>query len=476
MINIKKLFFINTKIKIILLLVVDFSSYYIIFNFINIPIKESLIYYLIWLVTSFIFSIYKYVNRFISYKYIIKLIKSIFVTTIVFLLFNQLNLISSLILSCFLFATHLFTRILIISIYKILFIKNLPKESILIYGANERSINLCNYLENQGYTIIGYVDNIFNKRYLNNLEIHNIRDILKYKLNEYTIFIYYDDFLINKNFLISNINYLKIKIVEIYKNFGNGIFRKITPEDIISDPKIDINICSSFYNNKSILITGAGGTIGSNLVDLISKYNPKKIYAIDNSEYSLFLLEKKLKNFEFIDFILLDVTNELFLRNFFSNNDINIVIHAAAFKHVSIVEKNHIFALYNNILSTKLLVDLSDEFKIENFTLVSSDKAVNPKSLMGFSKRISELYVVSKKSNFTKNSAVRFGNVLGSSGSVFHLFCEQINNNLPITVTDKNMTRFFMSVTEAVFLITYSTMISKTSSNVLASPLPTSYH
>lgn len=224
---------------------------------------------------------------------------------------------------------------------------------------------------------------------------------------------------------------------------------------------------------SSILVTGAGGSIGSSIVKEVLRSGPKKLILLDNSEFSMYQLQESLES-EALDikliegiancsikYIMGDIKNLENLKSIFNEHSINYVFHAAAYKHVPLVESNKISAFENNVIGTFNLVSCAVEFQIERFVLISSDKAVRPTNFMGVTKRIAELIVTSPnkpqlsktKSSNTVFAAVRFGNVIGSSGSVLPKFLSQIRNGGPITVTHKKVERFFMSIKEASKLV-----------------------
>ena len=222
--------------------------------------------------------------------------------------------------------------------------------------------------------------------------------------------------------------------------------------------------------NKNVLVTGAGGSIGKELCKQIIITNPKQVFLFDHSEYALYeieqelktLTEKKLINLK-INALLGSIQDEILLNNILKQNKIDIIFHAAAYKHVPLVEENIIEAIKNNVLGTKILSNCAIKNKIKNFILISSDKAVRPTNYMGASKRLAELICQSLADKYanTKFSIVRFGNVMGSSGSVIPIFERQIRNGGPITVTDKNVTRYFMTIKEAVQLVIQTCLLGK---------------
>ena len=206
--------------------------------------------------------------------------------------------------------------------------------------------------------------------------------------------------------------------------------------------------------NKNILITGAGGSIGSELCKQLSIINAKKIIALDHSEISIYNLKKNFLDYKKIQYVLGDILDLRMLESTIQKYKADIVIHAAAYKHVSILEKDLLAAVKNNILGTLRVLEASIKFKCR-FVLVSTDKAVRPINNLGITKRIAEIICQSYR-KFNKSyriDIVRFGNVFGSVGSAVPLFLEQINNNLPITITNKKVTRYLMTIKEACLLL-----------------------
>ena len=219
--------------------------------------------------------------------------------------------------------------------------------------------------------------------------------------------------------------------------------------------------------DKVIFISGAGGSIGKELTRQIIQLDPKLIILFDSSEPSIYKLTLEIndlnKNKIPIVNVLGNACDEKLVDNIFKKYTIDIVFHAAAYKHVPIVESNSIEGMHNNIVSTNVLTRASKKFKISKFILISSDKAVRPTNIMGLSKRISELIVQNHnyKSKKTCFSMVRFGNVLGSSGSVVPLFKKQISNGGPITLTHPKVIRYFMSISEASQLVIQAAQLAK---------------
>ena len=220
--------------------------------------------------------------------------------------------------------------------------------------------------------------------------------------------------------------------------------------------KLDDKNLHDFLTGRTVMVTGAGGSIGSELVRQIADYSPKQILLVERAEFFLFQIERELAALGEVEFtpLIADVGDEPRMREIFGRYRPEVIFHAAAHKHVPLMEANTTEAIKNNVLATRCVGKLAGEFGARDFVMISTDKAVNPTSVMGASKRIAEIVVQGLNNTFDTNYvAVRFGNVLGSAGSVVPIFREQIRKGEPITVTDKKMTRYFMTIPEASQLV-----------------------
>jgi FlaA1/EpsC-like NDP-sugar epimerase len=235
--------------------------------------------------------------------------------------------------------------------------------------------------------------------------------------------------------------------------------RDVEIEDLLGrDPiSLDDENIADFLTGKTVMVTGAGGSIGSELVRQIAKYDPRQILLVERAEYFLFEIHRELtESIAEVEAVPLmcDVCDEVRLREIFQRYLPQVVFHAAAHKHVPLMEVNSGEAVKNNVFGTRLVGQLAGDYGAESFVLISTDKAVNPTSVMGASKRVAEIVVQGLDQIYdTHYIAVRFGNVLGSAGSVIPIFREQIRKGQPLTVTHRDMTRYFMTIPEASQLV-----------------------
>jgi FlaA1/EpsC-like NDP-sugar epimerase len=265
---------------------------------------------------------------------------------------------------------------------------------------------------------------------------------------------------------------LTIQKVPNPKTWINGVFssrqlKKIRIEDLLGRETIDLrnNQLSTEISSSIILVSGAAGSIGSGLVQQIAQFNPKYIILLDQAESPLYDLQFEL-NQHFSDLryevVMGDICNQERMHKLFETFKPDIVFHAAAYKHVPMMEFNPSEAVHTNVKGTKILADLSLEFGVKKFIMISTDKAVNPTNVMGASKRIAEMYVQKlNEQQITQFITTRFGNVLGSNGSVIPLFQKQIENGGPVTVTDERITRYFMTIPEACQLVLEAATMGK---------------
>jgi FlaA1/EpsC-like NDP-sugar epimerase len=239
-----------------------------------------------------------------------------------------------------------------------------------------------------------------------------------------------------------------------------GNIRKVSVEDLIGreEVHIDTTKITDFLNGEVVLVTGGGGSIGSELCRQIARFAPKKLIVVDHSEFNLYLIDQELaslSNRVQYSVCLGSVVDVAFMEQIFQRYQPKVVFHAAAYKHVPLLEDQIDVAIKNNILGTKIVADLAVQYGVERFILISTDKAVNPTNIMGSTKRAAEFYcnALNQEHGKTRFMVVRFGNVINSAGSVVPLFRKQIEMGGPVTVTHPDITRYFMTIPEACRLI-----------------------
>jgi len=264
---------------------------------------------------------------------------------------------------------------------------------------------------------------------------------------------------------------VSLKILpNIYRSSNGAVIshlRKIQMEDLLGREAVEIDLMqvSGYIKNKTVLVTGGGGSIGSELCRQIASFKPRLLVILDFCENNLFDIENELIDLKFETSIaveLLDVKHRDNLEAAFKRYKPQVIFHAAAYKHVPIMERHPEEAIYNNVLGTRNVADMSNKYGAETFILISTDKAVNPTSIMGATKRMAELIVKDiNRSSSTRFAAVRFGNVLGSRGSVIPTFKKQIERGGPVTVTHPEMKRYFMTIPEAVELVIQAGAMAK---------------
>lgn len=354
-------------------------------------------------------------------------------------------------------------------------------KNILIIGAGKAGRLLAKDIELnvEGAHVIGFVDDQMprNKamKYLGVIdELSKISKI--YKVDEMIIAIPSADGALIRRILMKNIkNCVPIRIVPrdlrvISKSdVRYAEVKSLDAEDFLGRPFIDKNVekLKKFYRGKTIFITGGAGSIGSEIVRQLIDLEAKKVVVYDNSEYLIFLLEQQLKERGMRDrceLIVGSILHNNKLNALFSKIRPDIVFHAAAYKHVHLMQDNIDEAVYNNVIGTKRVIDAAIENDVKLFTFISTDKVVNPTSIMGATKKLCEYYIRCIRSKETQFNIVRFGNVINSNGSALPLFERQMVLHKYVTVTHKKMQRFFMSIREASSLVIESTADGKPNS------------
>jgi FlaA1/EpsC-like NDP-sugar epimerase len=351
----------------------------------------------------------------------------------------------------------------------------MKRKTVVIFGAGEAGVATKRVLEHDGQnhiSILAFVDDDRKKtkKALDGARIISFNDLSALAAEEPIDELIIASFTISakrKNELVDFcLNHdIKVLVVPPYSNWTEGSFssrqlRSINIEELLERDPIHINNnqIRAQIKGKRVLVTGAAGSIGSEIVRQLMHYSPELIVLCDQAETPLHTLELELqeigKSVNCISY-LASITNEARMRTLFTSFKPHYVYHAAAYKHVPMMELCPTEAVRNNVLGTQLIANLANEYGVERFVMVSTDKAVNPTNVMGASKRLAEIYVqgLSKHNTNTKYITTRFGNVLGSNGSVINRFKQQIEKGGPITVTHPNITRYFMTIPEACQLV-----------------------
>ncbi len=347
-------------------------------------------------------------------------------------------------------------------------------KNVLIYGAGESGILTFNALTSHPSSnarVVGYIDDDIKKvgKSINGTTVFGRNQLTAYfiaqkEISEIIVSIH--DIHSNQlRLLVEGLVELQVvvKIVPPVESWINGELKvsqikQVQIEDLLNRKTIDIqkSNVSQELKDQVIMVTGGAGSIGSEIVRQIANYQYKSLVIIDQAESALYDLQQELKQNGFHNFIpiVADIRDKNRLNTFFQEYRPNVVFHAAAYKHVPLMEYNAYEAIKINVAGTKIMVDLAVTYDVEKFVFVSTDKAVNPTNVMGATKRIAEMYISCKQQeNKTKFITTRFGNVLGSNGSVIPLFKKQIENGGPLTVTHKDITRYFMTIPEASQLV-----------------------
>ena len=346
--------------------------------------------------------------------------------------------------------------------------------NVIIYGSRDLAVltkTTLDYDIEHRFRVIAFIDNrskIINKKLegISVLSPESVDELLKKHKVTYLIFAKrhissYEKNLIVKKCFDNNVKLLTLPDPGFWMN-GKLSFkhiRELKIEDLLEREPIilDVRKISNQLRGKTILITGAAGSIGSEIVRQVSKFNPKKIILVDHAETPLYEIELELIEkigYNQSEIILCDIKNKSRINKIFESFRPDIVYHAAAYKHVPMMEKHPVEAFQNNVIGTKVLADAASEYKVKKFIMISTDKAVNPTGIMGATKRIAEIYIQSLNDiSETSFITTRFGNVLGSNGSVIPRFLKQIEEGGPVTITHPEITRYFMTIPEACQLV-----------------------
>ena len=439
----------------------------------------------------FILKIYNNSWRFSGtseYMSLVALSSSTTILSYIFRIFLKLDTKSSLYFEAWI----IFTFLLIVSRF-LMFLtrmkgitkRDINSENVLIYGAGEAGVLLVKESRinpNFPYRIVGFLDDNPNKkggkvyglRVLGGLE--DVGKIIE-KIDVSKIIISMPSVEQSKiSNILKELNKLKDVSVKILPNVDNLIeegnlstqLRNIKLEDLLGREEIKINTKEvfDFIQDKIVFVTGGGGSIGSELINQIAKYNPKKIINIEINENASYLMELELKRkYPYLDYKteIASVRDLDKLDILFNKYKPEILFHAAAHKHVPLMENNPEEAIKNNIFGTKNVAECCLKYKLESVVLISTDKAVNPTNVMGATKRVCEMIFqkYSEKDSNTKFMAVRFGNVLGSNGSVIPIFSKLIEEGKNLTLTHKDIIRYFMTIPEAAQLVIEAATIGK---------------
>ena len=435
--------------------------------------------------------VYNIINRYLDYKDIAKIVLVAFGTNALIVIYLSIPGVTKFMpRSVYLFITTLEVFGLVsfrlsrklIDYYKyIIENRNLVGKRTIIIGAGsaaELAIKEINSNKSLHNTIIGLLDDDDNKitRTISNYKvlgpISSLKEqIIKYNIEEIIIAInnypkhLFND-LINKISEFDNVVMKRISLSDDLRKEQSLKIINIKPEELLDryEVKLDSDDIKDFIKDEVVLVTGGGGSIGSELCRQIFKYNPKKLIVFDIYENNAYDIQMELERINFkhktnVELVVLigSVYNSKRLEQVYKEHRPTLVFHAAAYKHVPLMEKSPIEAIRTNVLGTNNSAVLANKYGVKKFVLVSSDKAVRPTNVMGATKRYAEMIVsYNNEIGPTKFSSVRFGNVLGSNGSVIPLFKKQISDGGPVTVTHKDITRYFMTIPEAVGLILQS--------------------
>lgn len=443
-------------------------------------------------VTFFFGKTYAMIIRHTGISDLTRMIMVLFSGSMLILAFNFLyykftgilNIPLSIIIMEFFITAYMMTASRLIIKFLYIEFRSKPKTrtNVLIYGVDELGVATKRALDldvDASYRVVAFMDD---KRQNQRKNIEGIKIFPLSKLGSISEKFEIDMLIIAKNFLHSSKkneivdiclnHHIKVLTVPRIKSWINSEFtvkqlKQINIEDLLEREPINLDSSQvrQELKNKTILVTGAAGSIGSEIVRQISAYEPKKVLLLDQAETPLHSLELELSEkclFNDYEIIIGDVCNTSRMTRIFEKFNIDIIYHAAAYKHVPMMESNPAEAIHNNVIGTRIVADLAVKYNVGKFIMISTDKAVNPTNIMGTSKRIAELYTqaLDNVSN-TSFITTRFGNVLGSNGSAIPLFKKQIDQGGPVTVTHPEVTRFFMTIPEACQLVLEASAMGK---------------
>ena len=474
-------------IDLALVMLMFFMAYFIRFNFtLNFDLKQFV------LQLPFVFTIaaisfltigsFKSVIRHTGFTDVVNVFKALSLMstlTVILVLVNRVfNFIADFTIPLSIIVFHAVFSFVALSGSRLLFkmgysylkCKYISSKRVLIYGAEDTGMVTYNALINnfkERFQVVGFIDDnirnygksingipMFSKTKVNQAYINsnNVDEIIVTSEN------------INKESLLELVN-LDVKVTKVppIESWINGELnvkqiKQVQIEDLLGRAPIEIdnpNLLNEF-KGETVLITGAAGSIGSELVKQLSHFDVKRLILVDQAESALYDVQQDLKRDGKDNFVAIvaDIRDGLRIDNIFQEHKPTMVFHAAAYKHVPLMEQSPYESIKINVYGTKLLADTSSKYNVKKFVFVSTDKAVNPTSVMGATKRMAEMYITClQKESKTKFITTRFGNVLGSNGSVIPLFKKQIENGGPLTLTHKEITRYFMTIPEASQLV-----------------------
>lgn len=439
-------------------------------------LQDKIVFIIIALTSLTLFKVYKMLLRFTTFIDIGKITMGLVFTIILYAVYIKANTRAHYNYLLLLFYFSLSILSLYRLIVRLLYARASKEEKLkttVLFGAGVNGLMIKRALDDSNsVNVVAFIDDDKNKigRSIEGIYVFKLGEKLNNTFKQGKI----DQVIITtdkisqkkKNELFEYFKTQETKIFTIpaldQSTNNQGIIGNLKPikiEDLLRRDtiKIDIQKNALQYENKTILVTGASGSIGSEIVRQLLKFNPYKIILLDQAETPLFKLKNEIIETNYttkFKFLLCSVVDYISMKQCFEKNDIEIVFHAAAYKHVFMTEATPSAAILNNIKGTKNVVDLAIKHNTSHFVMISTDKAVNPSNVMGASKRIAEIYVASQTKNTkTKLITTRFGNVLGSNGSVIPIFKEQIAKGGPVTVTHPEITRFFMTIPEACQLV-----------------------
>ncbi len=333
--------------------------------------------------------------------------------------------------------------------------KNADAKSTVIFATLDNANTILRTINTKesAYYPVAIINDVHRNIKVNGIEVYSLK---KFKTMGITCEVAILDESVEVSDIYDDLSVLEIteiKVASDYNDYGAKI-KDISVEDLLArhPQDLDKQLIKSFLTGKVVLVTGAGGSIGSEICRQCESFGVKKLILLDHSEYNLYAIEAEITQVQTVA-VMQNVVNKTLLDETFKTHKPEIVIHAAAYKHVPLVEANIHEGILNNVIGTKTVIDTAIAHNVEKFVMISTDKAVRPTNVMGTTKRICELYAQNSNGKGTDIVAVRFGNVLGSSGSVIPKFKKQIAEGKNITVTHPDITRYFMLIPEACELV-----------------------